>query len=121
MRKYILALVAILILVSTFYTYTLYDNKKYGNLEVVILKKIKNKNDFYLSAQVLNEVKDEASDLEDHTFIRNNKTMDNNGSIKSNFITKTWTNGPKFKIKVNSNIYNTTVVGTRMIFRLKYK
>jgi len=121
MKKYILILISFFIVATTFYIYKLYDNKKYGNVEVVVLKKIKNKNNFYLYTKALNLVKDEATDLEDHTFIRNFKTVDNNGSIKSKYIIKTWTNGPLFKIKVNSSIYNTTVIGTRMIFKLKYK
>ena len=44
--------------------------------------------------------------------------MTENGSIKSKFITKTYTNGPKFDIKVDLTTYMLQPVGTRVIYNL---
>ena len=44
--------------------------------------------------------------------------MNENGSIKSRFIIKTYENGPKFKIKVDSLMYLEEPVGTRLVFKL---
>jgi hypothetical protein len=132
MRKYILLIISIIILLSGIFTIdSLSDYKKDRNIEVVVLDKTQlqvpgGKNhqgsvDSYLIVQALNEVKDEAVNLNEHTFIRNSKTMSENGSIKDEFFTKTWTNGPKFDVKVDLTTYMTSPIGTRLIFKVRYK
>ena len=132
MRKYILLIISIMILLSAiFIIVNLSDYKRDRNIEVVVLNKTqlqvpggKNRQgrvDSYLIVQALNEVKDEAVNLNEHSFIRNSKTMSENGSIKDKFITKTWTNGPKFDVKVDLTTYMTSPIGTRLIFKVRYK
>lgn len=92
------------------------------NIEVFVISKLKiirsNRSDYFLCVQALNEVKNNAVNLKEHSFIRNGSTMNENGSIKSMFIIKTYENGPKFKIKVDSLMYLEEPVGTRLIFKL---
>ncbi len=132
MKKYILLIISLITLLSSIFIIdNLSEYRKKRNIEVVIIEKNQlqipgGKNrlgrvESYLIAQALNEVKDEAVNLIDHSFIRNNKTMNNDGSIKSDFLTKTWTNGPKFEIKVDLTTYMMSSVGTRLVFKLRYK
>lgn len=92
------------------------------NVEVFVISKLKiirsNRSDYFLYVQALNEVKNDAVDLKEHSFIRNGSTMNDNGSIKSKFIIKTYENGPKFKIKVDSLMFLEEPVGTRLVFKL---
>lgn len=128
MKKYILLIISLITLLSSIFIIdNLSEYRKKRNIEVAIIEKIqlqipdKNRLDSYLIAQALSEVKDEAVNLTDHSFVRNNKTMNNDGSIKSYFFTKKWTNGPKFKIKVDLTTYMMATVGTRSVFKLRYK
>lgn len=132
MGKYISLIIGIVCLLSSiFIIVSLSDYKKDRNIEVAVLNKTqlqvpggKNRQgrvDSYLIVQALSEVKDGAVNLDEHTFIRNSKTMSENGSIKDKFITKTWTNGPKFDIKVDLTTYMTSPVGTRLVFKVKYR
>ena len=126
----ILLAISIFILGGSFYLHKteISDYKRKKNVEVVVLNKTQlqvpgGKNatgrvDSYLIVQALSEVKDEAVDLKDHTFIRNSKTMGEDGSIKGKFITKTYPNGPKFDIKVDLTTYMIQPVGTRLIYSL---
>lgn len=132
MGKYISLIIGIVCLLSSIFIIVgLSDYKKDRNIEVAVLNKTqlqvpggKNRQgrvDSYLIVQALSEVKDEAVNLDEHSFVRNSKTMSENGSIKDKFITKTWTNGPKFDIKVDLTTYMTSPVGTRLVFKLRYK
>ena len=126
----ILLAISIFILGSAFYLHKneISEYKRKKNVEVVVIDKTQlqvpgGKNatgrvDSYLIVQALNEVKDEAVNLKDHTFVRNSTTMTENGSIKSKFITKTYQNGPKFDIKVDLTTYMLQPVGTRVIYNL---
>lgn len=126
----ILLAISIFILGSAFYLHKneISEYKRKRNVEVVVIDKTQlqvpgGKNatgrvDSYLIVQALNEVKDEAVNLKDHTFVRNSTTMTENGSIKSKFITKTYQNGPKFDIKVDLTTYMLQPVGTRVIYNL---
>ena len=98
----ILLAISIFILGGAFYLHKneISEYKRKRNVEVVVIDKTQlqvpgGKNatgrvDSYLIVQALNEVKDEAVNLKDHTFVRNSTTMTENGSIKSKFITKTY-------------------------------
>ena len=132
MGKYISLIIGIVCLLSSIFIIdSLSDYKKDRNVEVVVLNKTqlqvpggKNRQgrvDSYLIVQALSEIKDEAVNLNEHTFIRNSKTMTENGSIKDKLITKTWKNGPKFDVSVDLTTYMTSPVGTRLIFKVKYK
>ena len=126
----ILLAISIFILGSAFYLHKneISEYKRKRNVEVVVIDKTQlqvpgGKNatgrvDSYLIVQALNEVKDEAVDLKEHSFVRNSTTMTENGSIKSKFITKTYTNGPKFDIKVDLSTYMLQPVSTRVIYNL---
>ena len=129
MGKYISLIIGIVCLLSSIFIIdSLSDYKKDRNVEVVVLNKTqlqvpggKNRQgrvDSYLIVQALNEVKDEAVNLKEHSFVRNSTTMTENGSIKSKFIKKTYTNGPKFDIKVDLTTYMLQPVGTRVIYNL---
>lgn len=126
----ILLAISIFILGSAFYLHKneISEYKRNRNVEVVVIDKTQlqvpgGKNatgrvDSYLIVQALNEVKDEAVNPKEHSFVRNSTTMTKNGSIKSKFITKTYTNGPKFDIKVDLTTYMLQPVGTRVIYNL---
>ena len=126
----ILLAISIFILGSAFYLHKneISEYKRKRNVEVVVIDKTQlqvpgGKNatgrvDSYLIVQALNEVKDEAVNLKEHSFVRNSTTMTENGSIKSKFIKKTYTNGPKFDIKVDLTTYMLQPVGTRVIYNL---
>ena len=126
----ILLAISIFILGGAFYLHKneISEYKRKRNIEVVVIDKTQlqvpgGKNatgrvDSYLIVQALNEVKDEAVNIKDHTFVRNSTTMTENGSIKDKFITKTYTNGPKFDIKVDLTTYMLQPVGTRVIYNL---
>ena len=126
----ILLSISIFILGGAFYLHKneISEYKRKRNVEVVVLDKTQlqvpgGKNatgrvDSYLIVQALNEVKDEAVNLKEHSFVRNSTTMTENGSIKSKFITKTYTNGPKFDIKVDLSTYMLQPVSTRVIYNL---
>lgn len=124
--KKILILFAIIFTILILY-YSFLIKKKNNqvvekNVEVFVISKLKiirsNRSDYFLYVQALNEVKNNAVNLKEHSFIRNSSTMNENGSIKSRFIIKTYENGPKFKIKVDSLMYLEEPVGTRLIFKL---
>lgn len=124
--KKILILFAIIFTILILY-YSFLIKKKNNqvvekNVEVFVISKLKiirsNRSDYFLYVQALNEVKNNAVNLKEHSFIRNSSTMNENGSIKSRFIIKTYENGPKFKIKVDSLMYLEEPVGTRLVFKL---
>lgn len=125
MKKLLILFTIIFTVLILFYYFLV--NKKYNkvvekNVEVFVISKLKivryNRSDYFLYVQALNEVKSNVVNLKEHSFIRNSSTMNESGSIKSKFIIKTYENGPKFKIKVDSLMYLEQPVGTRLIFKL---
>lgn len=125
MKKILILFTIIFTILILYYSFII-NNKNNQvvekNVEVFVISKLKiirsNRSDYFLYVQALNEVKNDAVDLKEHSFIRNGSTMNDNGSIKSKFIIKTYKNGPKFKIKVDSLMYLEEPVGTRLVFKL---
>ncbi len=125
MKKILILFTIIFTILILYYSFII-NNKNNQvvekNVEVFVISKLKiirsNRSDYFLYVQALNEVKNNAVNLKEHSFIRNSSTMNENGSIKSRFIIKTYENGPKFKIKVDSLMYLEEPVGTRLVFKL---
>ena len=93
--KIILPLIIFLIGFSIYLKYVKFYVKK-SNIEIVVLHKFRIKNvdekqpkfKNYFFVQALNEVDDSVVNIEEHSYIRNNQTCNNTGSIKSKYIKK---------------------------------